>query len=313
LVLATLLVFSVLGPLVARHGPLESDFALGMSPAGGPAPPSLTFLLGTDRLYRDELARLASGGRLSIFIALSATTIAVLVGTCVGVASGWTEGSGARVPWTVLVAGPLGIIAWGLGQTAVGAAIVGVAIAATVAWRPSGPVIDIDGWLMRIVDVLLAVPFLLIVMALGAAFDRTSACTVLLMLGLTGWLGIARVLRAKTMQVRNLDYVEAAQALGQSSWGILFRHVLPNIAGPLIVSATVLAAQMVVADSALGYLGVGVSPPTPTWGRMLLEGQDDLSTAPWLVAAPGCAIVLAVWGFNILGEGLRDALDASES
>jgi peptide/nickel transport system permease protein len=70
---------------------------------------------------------------------------------------------------------------------------------------------------------------------------------------------------------------------------------------------------MVVADSALGYLGVGVSPPTPTWGRMLLEGQDDLSTAPWLVAAPGCAIVLAVWGFNILGEGLRDALDASES
>jgi peptide/nickel transport system permease protein len=90
-------------------------------------------------------------------------------------------------------------------------------------------------------------------------------------------------------------------------------HVLPNIAGPLIVTSTVLAAQMIIADSILSYLGVGISPPTPTWGRMLFEGQDDYLVAPWLVAAPAAAILLAVWGFNMLGEGLRDALDPRDA
>ena len=94
---------------------------------------------------------------------------------------------------------------------------------------------------------------------------------------------------------------------------MLWKHVLPNVAGPLIVTATVLVAQMIVADSVLSYLGVGISPPIPTWGRMLFEGQDDYLAAPWLVAAPGAAILLAVWGFNMLGEGLRDALDPREA
>jgi ABC-type dipeptide/oligopeptide/nickel transport system permease subunit len=181
------------------------------------------------------------------------------------------------------------------------------AVAATRRWP--GPSLDVDGWLMRLVDVALAFPFLLLVMAIGASVDRTSATTIFVTLGLTGWLGIARVLRAKTMQVRALEYVEASRALGQSTVSVLARHVLPNVAGPLIVAATVLAAQMIVADSVLSYLGLGISPPTPTWGRMLLEGQDDYRTAPWLLASPAAAIVLSVWGFNMLGEGLRDALD----
>jgi peptide/nickel transport system permease protein len=120
------------------------------------------------------------------------------------------------------------------------------------------------------------------------------------------------VLRAKTMQVRALDYVVASRALGQPAAWVMVKHVLPNVAGPLVVSATVLVAQMIVADSVLSYLGVGISPPTPTWGRMLSEGQDYLVTSPWLVLAPGLAILLAVWGFNMLGEGLRDALDPRE-
>jgi ABC-type dipeptide/oligopeptide/nickel transport system permease subunit len=150
-------------------------------------------------------------------------------------------------------------------------------------------------------------------MALGAALERTTATTVLLTLGATGWLGMARIVRVKTLQVRSLEYVEAARALGQSTRQLLLRHVLPNVAGPLIVTATTLVAQMMVADSILSYLGVGISPPTPTLGRMLFEGQDDLLTAPWLVAAPGSAILLAVWAFNMLGEGLRDALDPTET
>jgi ABC-type dipeptide/oligopeptide/nickel transport system permease subunit len=166
---------------------------------------------------------------------------------------------------------------------------------------------------MRLVDVLLAFPFLLLVMAIGAALQHTSAVTIFVTLGATGWLGIARVLRAKTMQVRALEYVDASRALGQSTPNVLLKHVLPNIAGPLVVSATVLVAQMIVADSVLSYLGLGIAPPTPTWGRMLFEGQDYVIAAPWLVAAPGGAILLAVWGFNVLGEGLRDALDPHDA
>ena len=163
--------------------------------------------------------------------------------------------------------------------------------------------------LMRVVDVLLAFPFLLLVMAIGTSVGHASAVTVFLTLGATSWLGMARVLRAKTMQVRALEYVDAARALGRPTLGILISHVLPNVAGPLIVTATVLVGQMIVADSVLSYLGVGLSPPTPTWGRMLLEGQDAYASSPWLVAAPGTAILLSVWGFTMLGEGLRDALD----
>ncbi len=167
----------------------------------------------------------------------------------------------------------------------------------------------LDTVVMRVVDIGLAFPFLLIVMALGAALERTTASTIFLTLGLTGWLGIARIVRAKTLQVRSLDFVTAARALGQSTPLILARHVLPNIAGPLVVLATILVAQMILAESVLSYLGAGIAPPTPTWGHMLFEGQDYLGAAPWITAAPAIAILIAVLGFNLLGEGLRDALD----
>lgn len=167
----------------------------------------------------------------------------------------------------------------------------------------------LDTLLMRIVDVGLAFPFLLIVMALGAALERTTATTIFLTLGLTGWLGVARIVRAKTLQIRHLDFVTAARALGQPPDMIIVRHVLPNVAGPILVISTVSVAQMILAESVLSYLGAGIAPPTPTWGHMLFEGQDYLNAAPWISIAPGVAILLAVLGFNLLGEGLRDALD----
>lgn len=167
----------------------------------------------------------------------------------------------------------------------------------------------LDTIVMRVVDVGLAFPFLLIVMALGAALERTTASTIFFTLGCTGWLGIARIVRSKTLQLRHLDFVVAARALGQSTPRILLRHVLPNISGPIVVLATILVAQMILAESVLSYLGAGIAPPTPTWGHMLFEGQDYLGAAPWITAAPGVAILVAVLGFNLLGEGLRDALD----
>jgi ABC-type dipeptide/oligopeptide/nickel transport system permease subunit len=267
-VLALLAIVCAMGPSVARHGPLESDFVRGVSAASTPVGPCRDFPLGADRLFRDVFARLAAAGRLSLSIAVGATAVAATLGTVVGIVSGWCA---------------------------------------------SGPARIVDDFLMRTVDVLLALPFLLLVMAIGAAMQETSALTILVILGVTGWLGLARIVRAKTLQVCTFDYVEASRALGQSTGWVVLRHVLPNISGTIVVTATTQMAQMVVADSALGYLGVGISPPTPTWGRMLAEGQDYYLVAPWLVAAPGVAIFLAVWGFNMLGEGLRDALDPRES
>jgi ABC-type dipeptide/oligopeptide/nickel transport system permease subunit len=260
-IVSALVLFAILGPVLSSHDPYHSDFEHGLAPTLLPAPPSGAFWLGTDRLFRDELSRLAVAGRISLLIGIASTVIATTIGALVGVVAGWFEG---RL---------------------------------------------VDALLMRLVDVGLAFPFLLLVMALSAAMDRTTPLTILLTLGLTGWLGTARIVRAKTMQLRNLDFVTASRALGQRTPLVLVRHVLPNIAGPLVVVATVSVAQMILAESVLSYLGGGITPPTPTWGHMLFEGQDYLTTSPWIALGPGLAIMASVLGFNLLGEGLRDALD----
>ncbi len=255
-----LLAFALLFPLVSSHDPWTSDFVHGVAPGGGPVGPGARFLLGTDRIFRDELVRLAYGARLSLFIALSATLLATTLGGLVGVVSGFFGGR-------------------------------------------------TDFVLMRCVDVGLAFPFLLLVMAIGAALGRTTPTTIFVVLGLTGWLGSARIVRSKTLPLRTADFILAARALGQTTPRILVRHVLPNVLGPIVVLATLSVAQMIVAESVLGYLGAGIAPPTPTWGHMLLEGQDLVLVAPWTLLAPGSAILLSVLGFNLVGEGLRDALD----
>lgn len=256
-----LVLFAILGPPLLPHDPYVSDFIGGATDTQQPIGPSTTYWLGTDRIFRDNLARLAVGARLSLTVAVVATVLASGLGTLVGVVAGWLEGT------------------------------------------------LVDRALMRLVDVGLAFPFLLLIMAIGSALERTSASTIFLTLGLTGWLGTARLVRAKTMQLRSLDFVLAAKALGQSTAGILLRHILPNVAGPVLVVSTVSVAQMILAESVLSYLGAGLPPPTPTWGHMLFEGQDVFGSAPWIALGPAFFILVAVLGFNLLGEGLRDALD----
>jgi ABC-type dipeptide/oligopeptide/nickel transport system permease subunit len=255
-----LALFGLVVPMVSTHDPWTSDFARGVAPSGGPVGPGPGFWLGADRIFRDELVRLAYGARLSLFIAISATALSSLVGGFVGVVAGYFGGR-------------------------------------------------TDVFLMRLVDVGLAFPFLLLVMAIGAAVGQTTPTTILLVLGLTGWLGSARIVRARTMVVREADFITASRALGQTTPRILLSHVLPNVAGPIIVLGTLSVAQMIVAESVLSYLGAGVAPPTPTWGHMLFEGQDVVMLAPWLLVAPASAILVAALGFNLVGEGLRDALD----
>ncbi|MGB0680599.1 MAG: ABC transporter permease [Polyangiales bacterium] len=162
---------------------------------------------------------------------------------------------------------------------------------------------------MRFIDVVLSLPFLLIAMALNQVVDNPALWSLALLLGLLSWTTLARVTRAKTMQVCRLDYVQAARALGLGHTAILWRHVLPNVLGPAIVIATTLVAQMVLVESAMSYLGLGVTPPAASWGSMLREGQEMLAHVPRLVVFPGLLISATVFGFNLLGEGLRDALD----
>jgi len=268
-------------------------------------------------VYRDEFVRVAVGGRFSLVVGVLATGIATFLGAIVGIVAGWFEGTdGVRVPWTLVLGSVLAFVCAVGGHPtlaavalAIGVSALATAIATPVEALRAGPRVNVDVILMRTVDIGLAFPFLLLVMAVGAALDRTTPVTVCVVLGLTGWLGTARVVRTKTIQVRALDFVVAARALGRSTTGILWRHVLPNVSGLLIVVATISVAQMILAESVLGYLGVGIAPPQPTWGRMIMEGQDYLLAGPWLVLAPAGAIVLTVIGFHLLGEGLRDALD----
>jgi ABC-type dipeptide/oligopeptide/nickel transport system permease subunit len=190
--------------------------------------------------------------------------------------------------------------------------VVGAAVGLVSGYAEGTRAEIVDTLLMRFVDVGLSFPYLLLVMAIGAAVGDTTIVTILTVLGLTSWFGTARIIRAKTIQVRSLDFIVASRALGQSTHWILLRHILPNIAGPLIVIASASVAQMIIAESVLSYLQVGLPPPIATWGRMLLEGQRWYTVAPRLVVAPGLMIFLAVLGFNLLGEGLRDALDPHE-
>lgn len=170
----------------------------------------------------------------------------------------------------------------------------------------------LDLSLMAIVDFVLSLPFLLVAIALNRVIENPALWTLCLLLGFLSWTTLARVTRAKTMQVRELEYVHAARALGATHARIVFRHILPNVLGPAIVIATTMIANMIIVESAMSFLGLGVKPPTASWGSMLRDGQEYLQYAPRLILLPGVLIVATVFGFNLLGEGLRDALDPKE-
>jgi len=166
-----------------------------------------------------------------------------------------------------------------------------------------------DSVAMRTVDIVLSIPFLLIAVTILQVVENPSLTSLYVLLGFLSWTTLARITRAKVMQVRELEYVQAARALGAGVPRILLRHVLPNVIGPAIVIATTLVAQMILVESAMSYLGLGVPPPDASWGSMLREGEEMLALAPRLMLYPSALIVMAVFGFNLLGEGLRDALD----
>ena len=170
----------------------------------------------------------------------------------------------------------------------------------------------LDTLLMRLVDVVLSMPFLLIAIVMQRVWDAPGIWTICVVLGVLSWTTLARVTRAKTMEARELDYIQAARALGLRHFRILARHVLPNVIGPIIAIATILVARMIIAESALSFLGLGVRPPTASWGSMLNDSQSLLLGVPRLTLYPALLISMAVFGFNLFGEGLRDAFDPKD-
>jgi ABC-type dipeptide/oligopeptide/nickel transport system permease subunit len=170
----------------------------------------------------------------------------------------------------------------------------------------------VDTLLMRMVDIVLSMPFLLIAIVMQRVWDAPGIWTICVVLGVLSWTTLARVTRAKTMEARELDYIHAARALGLRHIRILARHVLPNVIGPIIAIATILVARMIIAESALSFLGLGVRPPTASWGSMLNDSQSLLLGVPRLTLYPAVLISMAVFGFNLFGEGLRDAFDPKD-
>ena len=168
----------------------------------------------------------------------------------------------------------------------------------------------VDELVMRLADVTLAFPTLLLLIAMVAAF-QPSLTVVLVTIGVVGWAGMARLVRGQVLVVRQLEYVQAMRALGASDRRILLRHVLPNVIAPVVIAATLGVAGAIMAEAALSFLGLGVQPPTPSWGAMIAEGRDlsQLRNSPWTSLFPGLAIGAAVLGFNLLGDALRDAID----
>ena len=255
---ALVVAVAAFGPLLARD-PTAQDLLSVLKPplTQGNAG---TYLLGTDQLGRDLLARLVSGMRTSLLITFFAVLIGGMIGTAIGLASGYVGGR-------------------------------------------------VDNLLMRVVDIQLAVPGVLLVLTLAAVL-RPGVGTTICVLSLIVWVVYARVARAQVLSLRETDLVMAARATGCSDARILLYHVLPNIAGSIWVITTLEFAHVMIAEAALGYLGLGVPPPAPTLGAMISEGQRYLQLGKWwLVVMPGFVVSLTIISINAIGNWLRDMLD----
>ncbi len=268
--LAVLLILSLAAPLIAGWR--------GIDPTATDLfrrfePPSAEYWLGTDDLGRDLFQRLLDGGRVSLLVGVSGALLSAVIGAVIGVAAGYLGGR-------------------------------------------------LDSLLMRLTDGVIALPLLplLIVMAaidpvkVGVPADIArseffSVYRIIVIVALTGWTTVARLVRAETLSLKARDFTRAAQALGAVPLRIMFRHILPNTAGSLVVATTMSMGTLILFESTLSFLGLGIQPPAASWGNMLTGAQDLLQQAPVLALWPGLLIFLTVIAFNFVGDGLQDALD----
>ncbi len=204
----------------------------------------------------------------------------------------------SRIIWGGRISMLVGFVAVGI------ATIIGVLLGALAGYYGGW----IDGLIMRFVDIMLCFPTFFLILAV-IAFLEPSIWNIMMVIGLTSWMGVARLVRAEFLSLKEREFVLAEKALGASSRRIIFCHILPNAMGPVFVSAILGIGNAILVESALSFLGIGIQPPIPSWGNMLSSGKDYLGVAYWLSLFPGLAILLTVMSYNLLGEGLRDALD----
>ncbi len=213
-----------------------------------------------------------------------------------------TDGFGrdilTRIMWGARVSLEIGFLATGL------AIVVGTAVGGAAGYFGAG----IDTAIMRFADVFMSVPALFLILVVVALFGASLLNTAIVV-GLVTWAPVARIVRGECLTLRARDFVEAARALGASHGRILLRHVLTNAMPAVIVQGTLLLGQTILIESGLSYLGLGIQPPTPSWGNMVVEGRQFLASAWWVSTFPGVAIFATVLGFNLFGDGLRDVLD----
>ncbi|MBP7340813.1 MAG: ABC transporter permease [Smithellaceae bacterium] len=204
----------------------------------------------------------------------------------------------SRMIWGARISLKVGFVATGL------AILIGTILGAVAGYYGGW----IDALIMRFVDIMLCFPTFFLILAV-IAFLEPSIWNIMIVIGLTGWMGVTRLVRADFISLRERDFVTAARAIGAGDARIIFLHILPNALASILVAATLGIAGAILTESALSFLGIGVQPPTPSWGNILTAGKDNIDIAWWLSLYPGLAILITVVGYNLLGEGIRDASD----
>jgi peptide/nickel transport system permease protein len=250
---------AVFAPVISPHDPILQDVEKRLIPPVWQEGADANYLLGTDHLGRDIVSRLIYGARISIVVSVSAVALSAVLGTLIGLFSGFYGGK-------------------------------------------------VDNIFMRIADVQLAFPFILLAIAIIAVLGPDLQ-NIIITMAITGWVIYARVVRAEVLSLREKEFITSVKALGGSNGRIIFRHLFPNVIPPIIVIVTLEMARMIIMEAALSFLGLGIQPPTPTWGGMLADGRVYLVTSWWLATFPGLVIMLVVLGINLLGNWLRDILD----
>ena len=269
-VLAILIVLVALAPWIAPYDPNYIDRTVPKEYVAGFAPPSAQHLLGTDELNRDTLSRLLHAGRISLLVGFLATALTMSIGITIGALAGFYGG-----------------------------------------W--------VDQILMRLAALVLSLPSLPLLLIMSAMLhqykieglppDAVQVITMLVVLVFLGWVESARLMRGSILSLRGQDFVEAGRALGASNSRLILRHLIPNALPPQIVSATLAVGNFIVLESALSFLGVGINPPTASWGNMLTNFSTYMLQSPRMAVYPGLCIFLTVLSINFVGDGLRDALD----
>jgi peptide/nickel transport system permease protein len=204
----------------------------------------------------------------------------------------------SRMVWGSRISLLVGFVAMGI------ATLIGIFLGALAGYYGRW----VDNLIMRFVDIMLCFPTFFLILAVIALLE-SNIWNIMVIIGITGWMGVARLVRAEFLTLKERDFTVAEKALGARDFRIIFRHILPNAMAPILVSATLGVAGAILTESALSFLGIGVQPPTPSWGNILTAGKDNIEIAWWLSLYPGLAILITVLGYNLLGEGIRDAID----